>query len=506
MQKPARRSPAGPLQTLLTLGVVGEETDARLLDVYRGRRTGAEEAFRLLVERHGPMVLSVCRSLVADPAEADDAFQAVFLVLIQRASSIRKGDSLGPWLYGVALRVAKAARRRSRSRAGRLRLVDPTTLEDAVRGSRSTPDASALIHAEIDRLPERERAPLVLCRLEGLTYERAARALGVPEPTLRGRLHRARKRLEERLKAQGVIDSPDSLTPVPLPLALLNAAQSLAAGATSTISASHLAKGAIFAMTLSSLKPVVFSSLATLGVIGSAAVLARQAETYQEPAQEAAPKPTPSEAKPMVSVDAPPQPKMPTKEGPETRDERIRAFLARPFDLDTDGIELETLLKRIKEVSSIEDAPGIPIYVNPLGLFIADLTMTSRVSFHGKNQPLSASLRESLAIAKLGYCVRDGFLMIDSHTGAVEQRLDRLEEKLDALIKKLEVPASTASPAPAPPGARRGPAKASDSTPNRSLNHSTSKGSTRSDMITSLQESPDGRLFVPEDRTYLRRP
>src|SRR6478609_5970023 len=103
MTTPARQSPTGPLKTLLTLGVIGEETDARLLDLYRGRRTGAEEAFRILVERHGPMVLAVCRSLVADPAEADDAFQAVFLVLIRRAGSIRKGDSLGPWLHGVAV-------------------------------------------------------------------------------------------------------------------------------------------------------------------------------------------------------------------------------------------------------------------------------------------------------------------------------------------------------------------------------------------------------------------
>lgn len=483
MTTPARRSPTGPLQTLLTLGVVGEETDARLLDIYRNRRAGAEEAFRLLVERHGPMVLAVCRSLVADPAEADDAFQAAFLVLVRRACSIRKGDSLGPWLHGVAVRVAKAARRRSRTQTARLRLLAPAALDGNAGRAPSKPDASALIHAEIDRLPERERQPLVLCRLEGLTYEQAAQALGVSEPTLRGRLHRGRKRLEGRLKTQGVVP-PDSMTPIPLPFALANAVQSLTTGAGSTISASHLAKGAILAMTLSSLKPVVFSSLATLGVVGSV-VFAQSGSGSKPQAQGKAPAQETARSPEVIrkEVEATRQELQKASKYPSITDKSTREALSRLRDFDVpEKIELQDLLKLLKSRTVTDQFPGLPIYIEPKGLGEANQTMTAQIE-RPSGFTVGQVLESALEQVDLDYLVYDGFVFISTPTrvahrrlrgleqqmerlSTLEPRMQALERKLDGVIQRLGSQAPPPSdivttleekPGQPDPGARQGP-------------------------------------------------
>ncbi|OJW26937.1 MAG: hypothetical protein BGO49_21970 [Planctomycetales bacterium 71-10] len=435
MTTPARRTAAGPLKALMTLGVVGEESDARLLDVYRSGRPGADDAFRVLVERHGPTVHAVCRGVVPDPAEAHDAFQAVFLVLIRRAGAIRRAESLGPWLHGVALRVARKARRRALARSARLRLVAP----EALAGAAPAPaDRSDLIHAEIDRLPDRDRRPLVLCALEGLSYEQAARALGVSESTLRGRLHRARRRLEARLKAEGV-DAPRSLIPPAPPAALLEAAIARASAASPVpASISSLAKGAMLAMSLSSWKPAVFSSLATLGVVGAAA-LGQQAGPGAEKKEEG-----PSAARAEEPKAEPPAPTpRPTEEEREAKNVLIRAWLAAPCPVDAsdqpdENIELEQLLKRIKEATTTPERPGIAIYVSPVGLSIADKHLRSSHLFQPKDRSLGEALREYLALLGLGYAVDDGFLMIDSHASAADRRIDTVERKLDALIKKLE--------------------------------------------------------------------
>lgn len=432
MTTPARRTAAGPLTTLMTLGVVGEESDARLLDAYRSGRPGGDDAFRLLVERHGPTVLAVCRGVVPDAAEADDAFQAVFLVLVRHAGAIRKAESLGPWLHGVALRVARKARRRALARSSKLRIVAPEALAHAAAPA----DRSDLIHAEIDRLPDRERRPLILCTLEGLSYEQAARALGISESTLRGRLHRARKRLEARLKAEGV-DAPRSFVPPAPPAALLEAAVARATAASPVpASISTLAKGALLAMSLSSWKPAVFSSLATLGVVGAAA-LAQQAGP--EKGGEAPPAVRAEEPK----AEPPAPPKRPTEEEIEAKNVAIRALLTAPCPVDAadqpdENIELEQLLKRIKEATTTPDWPGIPIHVSPYGLSIADKHLRSSGLFQPKGRSLGEALREYLALLGLGYAVDWGFLNIDSHASAADRRIDVVERKLDALIKKLE--------------------------------------------------------------------
>ena len=169
------------MDTLFNVGTLGALTDRGLLDRFRDAPGAAgQEAFRVLVERHGPMVLGFCRSLLEDPHEADDALQATFLVLVRRARSIWIRDSIGPWLYAVAGRVARRALRRSRRRQKHeVQAVAEIPCPDG-----STSDWQETyqgIHEEIVRLPAALRGPIVLCCLEGLTYDLAAKQLGVRE-------------------------------------------------------------------------------------------------------------------------------------------------------------------------------------------------------------------------------------------------------------------------------------------------------------------------------------
>jgi len=194
------------MDTLFNVGTLSGLTDRELLDRFLDEpgATG-QEAFRSLVSRHGPMVLGFCRSMLKNPHEAEDAFQATFLVLVRRARSIWIRDSVGPWLYAVAGRVARRARRQSLRR----QKLEVSTVPEipSLEGSGSDwLDTYQGIHEEITRLPTSLRGPIVLCCLEGLNYDLAANRLGLTEPTLRGRLHRARKRLASRLRERGLTE------------------------------------------------------------------------------------------------------------------------------------------------------------------------------------------------------------------------------------------------------------------------------------------------------------
>ncbi len=196
------------IRHLYTLGALGGTTDARLLALFlAGRGAGAEDAFEVLVERHGPMVLDVCRGVLRDEHAAEDAFQATFLVLARKARSLWVKDSLASWLHGVAHRVASkarsdAVRRRRHELVAAQRSSAATTAPGISNGSQS--DEAVILNEEIARLPEKYRAPVVLCYLEAMSYEAAASRLGLTEDTVRGRLARARKRLRCRLIRRGV--------------------------------------------------------------------------------------------------------------------------------------------------------------------------------------------------------------------------------------------------------------------------------------------------------------
>jgi RNA polymerase sigma factor (sigma-70 family) len=197
-----------PLQTMLyqlrrlvTQEGAGALSDAQLLDHFVTRRD--ELAFEVLLWRHGAMVLDVCRRLLRQEQDAEDAFQATFLVLVRKAGSIGKRESVGSWLYKVAYRVACAARGVAIKQVphelalGVANTADPTK-EILWR------DLAPVLDEEVNRLPDKYRVPVVLCYLQGKTVEEAARQLGCPRGTVGTRLARARQRLRSRLAGRGV--------------------------------------------------------------------------------------------------------------------------------------------------------------------------------------------------------------------------------------------------------------------------------------------------------------
>ncbi len=199
------------LSDLFRNGTPAALSDAELLNRFASRRSEhdetAELAFAALLARHGPMVLRVCRAVLGDRHEVEDAFQATFLVLAVRARSIRRPGSVASWLHGVALRVAASERSRAALRR-RHELVRAAMTSSTSRDAGSDPvcgrELTLVIQEEIGRLPEKYRAAVVLCYLEGLTHEMAAERLGWPVGSVKSRLAWARERLHVRLTRRGV--------------------------------------------------------------------------------------------------------------------------------------------------------------------------------------------------------------------------------------------------------------------------------------------------------------
>lgn len=193
-------------RTLIDAGTLTGDTDGQLLERYAtGSSEAAEVAFEALVERHGPMVLRVCRGVLADPHDAQDAVQATFLVLIQKARSLWVLNSLGPWLYQVAYRTACCARSDAARRRRHEQRAAGNPAAEQVSDSGGLPEQwEQVLHEEIARLPPRYRATVVLCDLERRTTEQAARHLGCPVGTVKSRLARGRERLRGRLLRRGV--------------------------------------------------------------------------------------------------------------------------------------------------------------------------------------------------------------------------------------------------------------------------------------------------------------
>jgi RNA polymerase sigma factor (sigma-70 family) len=262
---------------LLGGGSVASLGAGQLLERFAVDRDGA--AFEALVSRHGPMVLGTCRRMLSDPHDVDDAFQATFLVLARKAGSIRDADRLGPWLHGVARRVATrsralSARRRSRERPG----VEEQTIEppDPLEGF----EHRAALDEELARLPEKYRAPLVLCYLEGLTHDEAAEQLRWPVGTVRSRLAGGRDRLRDRLARRGFAPTaaaPAILSRASIPQALLSTTVRIATSAGSAPAyVANLAKGALVAMMWNKLKMVAALGLMAGLTSGGAAALSLQ--------------------------------------------------------------------------------------------------------------------------------------------------------------------------------------------------------------------------------------
>jgi len=245
-----------------------EQSDRQLLVRFAQARDQA--AFTTLVERHGPMVWAACQRVLGDGPDAEDAFQAAFVVLAQKAGSSGWQESISSWLYEVAYRVAMRARRDAARRRQREREVT------AMQPVNAQPDADsgelrAVLDDELTRLPEKFRAPLVLCYLQGKTNDEAARQLGWPKGTVASRLARARDLLRGRLTRRGLTLSAaalatalaDSAAPAAMPTglvqstiktaALLPSAKALTTGAIPAPVAS-LAQGVLRTMFLNKVK------------------------------------------------------------------------------------------------------------------------------------------------------------------------------------------------------------------------------------------------------------
>jgi RNA polymerase sigma factor (sigma-70 family) len=177
------------------------QSDAELVEHFVQRRD--EAAFEALLKRHGPMIMRLCRRLLRSEQDAEDVFQATFLMLARKAAAVRRTGSIGPWLYGVAYRIAL------KCRSARRRLERSRELPDLVCGADvlerlSVLEAERLLLEELAGLPSRYRDPLVLCYLQGKTRDEAASALGCALGTLKDRLHRGKELLHRRLKRRGV--------------------------------------------------------------------------------------------------------------------------------------------------------------------------------------------------------------------------------------------------------------------------------------------------------------
>jgi RND family efflux transporter MFP subunit len=185
-------------------GGLGGTTDKQLLERFTQQRD--ENAFAALVQRHGPMVLGVCGRLLRDPNDAEDAFQATFLVLVRKAASLSRPHLLANWLHGVARRTALEAKVRSARRHARERgLMDVVTPDSTAAALWA--DLRPVLDEEVSHLPARYRMPFVLCYLEGRTNEEAARIIGCPKGTVLSRLAWARERLRVRLTRRGLAPS-----------------------------------------------------------------------------------------------------------------------------------------------------------------------------------------------------------------------------------------------------------------------------------------------------------
>jgi RNA polymerase sigma factor (sigma-70 family) len=289
------------LQLLFDVGTVAGLSDGQLLERFvASRGASAELAFAAMVERHGPMVLRVCRRALGDRHAADDAFQATFLVLVRRAGAIHRGDSLASWLHGVALRVASCSRsaadrrrnhERRRGQGISIAVFDPGSEAD---------ELGRALHEELGRLPGRFRDVAVFCLLEGCTQEEAAVRLGCPVGTVKSRLATAREKLKDRLARRGLApagggaalatalayeaEAALSALPVKLVESTIGYAVCHATAGVVPASVAALSREVLHAMLFHKIKALAVGSMA-LGLLGVGVVWAQSPTSAPQPTQ-----------------------------------------------------------------------------------------------------------------------------------------------------------------------------------------------------------------------------
>jgi RNA polymerase sigma factor (sigma-70 family) len=280
-----------------------DTADGQLLECYIGSRD--EAAFAALVRRHGPMVWGVCRRVLDNQHDVEDAFQATFLVLVRKAASVVPRAMVANWLYGVAYQTALNVKALHTKRKARERQVQEMPEPEVVHQDRDRwDDLRPLLDQELSRLPDKYRTPIVLCDLEGKTRKEAARQLGWPEGTVAGRLARARAMLAERLARRGVVLSGVALAvalsrnaasagvPPSVVSSTIEAASRLAAGqaAACVVSANVVAitEGVLKAMFLTKLKVATAVVVAVGVLLGAGVGLLTQRAQAEKPTDKVA--------------------------------------------------------------------------------------------------------------------------------------------------------------------------------------------------------------------------
>jgi RNA polymerase sigma factor (sigma-70 family) len=273
----------------------GHRTDGQLLEDYTSRRD--EPAVAAIVRRHGPMVWGVCRRVLHNHHDAEDAFQTTFLVLVRKAASIMPREMIGNWLYGVAHQTALKARAAAAKRHARERQVkdvpEPAAMPEPDLGH----ELERLLDQELSRLPDKYRAVIVLCDLDGKTRKEVARQLKIPQGTLSSRLTTARTMLAKRLARHGLAVSGGALAavlsqeavlaavPPSVASSTIKAASVFAAGQAAAIplKIAALTEGVLKAMLLSKLKNATMLLVVVFAVMAGAGAVVSQTSTGGQP-------------------------------------------------------------------------------------------------------------------------------------------------------------------------------------------------------------------------------
>jgi RNA polymerase sigma factor (sigma-70 family) len=263
-------------------------SDGQLLEAFLTR--GEEAAFEALLRRHGPMVLGVCRRVLRNAHDAEDAYQATFLVLARKAATVKPRELVGNWLYGVAYRTAMKARTMSVKRRAKEKQAADTSRSE-VPANQGCEELLAELDHELSRLPDKYRVPIVLCELEGKSRKEVARTLAIPEGTLSWRLANAKKLLAKRLwrhraaLSVSAVSAVLSREAVSAPLLHTTAKTVLTAGAVPA-KVLALTEGVLKAMLLTKLKiSVCVAVLALLAGVGATGVAYRAAAQESRPAR-----------------------------------------------------------------------------------------------------------------------------------------------------------------------------------------------------------------------------
>jgi len=301
----------------------------------RFARQHDDAAFAALVQRHGPMVLRVCRGVLRDPHRAEDAFQATFLTLVRKATAVRKSTSLGSWLYKVAYRIALAARAGAALRQSREHLVAGKEASDPLAEITGRELVTAL-DEELAGMAERYRAPLLLCVLEGMAQDEAAKQLGWSLSTLKRRLERGREVLRARLAGRGLAlsaalgaffvmqGSAGAAVPVSLSAAANQTIRAFSGGGSATVPASVcvLSEGAMLSFSVARLSlslALLVGALVGVGGLYLQSASPRPPQAQQAPASPPthAPAPRPDVHKALTTERHDPPPSLlPEKKKP----------------------------------------------------------------------------------------------------------------------------------------------------------------------------------------------